>query len=98
MLDALSPFLPNANNHDANNGVAIGIRGLGGHGTASLKSIGALTISTAAACVNWKSELGVPWRSRKGNDVADVRHAGNELNGSLQAQPETSMRHRPVST
>ena len=44
------------------------------------------------------SELGVARHARKRNHVADVGHAGHVLHESLEAEPETRVRHGPKAT
>src|SRR5947209_15020459 len=41
-------------------------------------------------------ELDVARRTREGNHIADVGHARNELDDTLEAQAKPRMRHRPV--
>src|SRR5262245_564017 len=42
-------------------------------------------------------ELRVSRRPRAGDHVANVRHAGHELHGPLQAEPEAGMRHGAIA-
>src|SRR5260370_19019930 len=45
----------------------------------------------------FESKLRIAWRAWKWNDVANVGHPGDELHGSLQAQPKAGMRDRSIA-